>query len=161
MYKPYKIRLVYGIAIPTYTHKKPGMVYQPIPYFVSVAPRTSSPRCSAPRWPSSDPWPYLDSWDLGPGWTPDVCINGSFMGQGRKKSTLYICIYIYILGLDEIGLSSSRELGVPWGWVLTHVLPKCKLDVCTAPRKDVLGVRLVFDSYLMWLALAPLSLIRS
>ena len=61
-----------------------------------------------------------------------------------------MCIYIYILGPGELGFSCSRQLGSPWGGLLTLVLPRLKLYFFNGSSRDVIGVTYASRSYLMF-----------
>ena len=55
-----------------------------------------------------------------------------------------------ILGPGELGFSCSRQLGYPWGGLLTLVLPRLKLYFFNGSSRDVIGVTYASRSYLMF-----------
>ena len=71
-----------------------------------------------------------------------VCVRHSF-----DSRSVY---YIYILGPGELGFSCSRQLGSPWGGLLTLVLPRLKLYFFNGSSRDVIGVTYASRSYLMF-----------
>ena len=57
---------------------------------------------------------------------------------------------LFILGPGELGFSCSRQLGYPWGGLLTLVLPRLKLYFFNGSSRDVIGVTYASRSYLMF-----------
>ena len=63
---------------------------------------------------------------------------------------MYTMYNMYILGPGELGFSCSRQLGYPWGGLLTLVLPRLKLYFFNGSSRDVIGVTYASRSYLMF-----------